>query len=390
MPDPDDDLEIFGEYHYGISCFDIIENKFRNFGKRNGLVNSEYNSYSSCKLNDTTLVFGGTAGIDFINPESLLASSKMKPDILITGASINNTNTILQNSMVVPHTMNNWEFYFTTNDLEFPQDMYFRYRLIGDLKTGIIPRVITRRYQHTWNPAITFRSSVFYNKTNERFKSFSFRIRPFSRLVVCFLCCCYFLFIFWLFKYRLQQKLNMLSMRNRISRDLHDEVGSSLSGIRIFSQMAEEKIDVDIDTTRSYLQKVQRYCETVLSSMNDIVWTINPDNDRFIKVYRKLHNYAISVAEAHDVKVKFSESGILNDQRLNMEDRKNLYLIAKEAINNAIKYSQCRNLNVAMTRSKDQLVMEISDDGKGFDPATAINGNGLRNIRERAGEMNAN
>jgi signal transduction histidine kinase len=181
----------------------------------------------------------------------------------------------------------------------------------------------------------------------------------------------------------------MLNMRNRISRDLHDEVGSSLSGIRIFSQMAEEKIDVDLDTTRSYLQKVQRYCETVLSSMNDIVWTINPDNDRFIKVYRKLHSYAISVAEAHNVKVKFSESGILNDQRLNMEDRKNLYLIAKEAINNAIKYSECRNLNVEMKRSKDRLIMEISDDGKGFDPATAINGNGLRNIRERADEMRA-
>jgi signal transduction histidine kinase len=196
-------------------------------------------------------------------------------------------------------------------------------------------------------------------------------------------------FIFWLFEYRLQQKINMLNMRNRISRDLHDEVGSSLSGIRIFSQMAEEKIDVDLDITRSYLQKVQRYCETVLSSMNDIVWTINPDNDRFIKVYRKLHGYAVSIAEPNNVKVKFSQTGILNDQRLNMEDRKNLYLIAKEAINNAIKYSGCRNLNVDMKRAKDRLIMEIRDDGKGFDPAIAINGNGLRNIRERADEMQA-
>ncbi|HEX5667531.1 MAG TPA: ATP-binding protein, partial [Chitinophagaceae bacterium] len=123
--------------------------------------------------------------------------------------------------------------------------------------------------------------------------------------------------------------------------------------------------------------------------MNDIVWTINPDNDSFIKVYRKLHSYAISVAEAHDVKVNFSESGIANDQRLNMEDRKNLYLIAKEAINNAIKYSKCRNLNVIMKRSNDRLVMEISDDGIGFDPSVAVNGNGLRNIRERVDEMKA-
>jgi signal transduction histidine kinase len=238
-----------------------------------------------------------------------------------------------------------------------------------------------------------FEVQASYNKNEwSNSKTVSFRItRPFFLTWWFFLLCLAFIsaFIFWLLRYRLQQKINMLNMRNRISRDLHDEVGSSLSGIRIFSQMAEEKIDVDPDTTRSYLQKVQRYCEAVLSSMNDIVWTINPDNDRFIKVYRKLHSYALSVAEANDVKVRFSETGILNDQRLNMEDRKNLYLIAKEAINNAIKYSGCRNLDVEMKKSKDLLVMVISDDGKGFDPATAINGNGLRNIRERADEMHA-
>jgi signal transduction histidine kinase len=95
------------------------------------------------------------------------------------------------------------------------------------------------------------------------------------------------------------------------------------------------------------------------------------------------------VAEPHQVKVTFSEAGLLNDQKLNMEDRKNLYLIAKEAINNAIKYSGCKNLNVEIKKSRDRLVMVISDDGKGFDPSTVVNGNGLRNISERAEEMNA-
>jgi ligand-binding sensor domain-containing protein len=378
----------------GLSCLDIVENKFRNFGKRHGLVNSEYNSYSSCKLNDTTLVFGGTTGIDFINPESLLASSRKVPDILITGTKINNRDTMLLQSMVVPYRMNNWEFSFTTNDLEFPQDMYFRYRLDGASNDWLHSQGNNRAMFSTLNPGkYIFDVQASFNKNEwSKSQSVSFRItRPFFQTWWFFIIClaAVSFFIFWLFKYRLQQKVNMLNMRNRISRDLHDEVGSSLSGIRIFSQMAEEKIDVDLNITRSYLQKVQRYCETVLSSMNDIVWTINPDNDSFIKVYRKLHSYAISVAEAHDVKVNFSESGIANDQRLNMEDRKNLYLIAKEAINNAIKYSKCRNLNVAMKRSNDRMLMEISDDGIGFDPSTAVNGNGLRNIRERAEEMKA-
>jgi ligand-binding sensor domain-containing protein len=378
----------------GLSCFDHTRKKFRNFGKRYGLINSEYNSYSAVKLNDTTLVFGGTAGVDFISPESLLSSSKYIPDILVTGVKINNRDTIFKNDMIVPHKLNNWEFSFTTNDFDFPQDIYFRYRLLGASEDWFYSHGNNRTVFSTLKPGkYQFEIQASYNKNDwSPSTSMSFKItRPFWQSWIFLLICIAIIsaVIFWLFKYRLQQKVNMLNMRNRISRDLHDDVGSSLSGIRIFSQMAEEKIDTDPVLTRSYLQKVQRYCEAVLSSMNDIVWTINPDNDRLIKIYRKLHSYATSVAEPHHVKVNFSEGGLINDQKLNMEDRKNLYLIAKEAINNAIKYSGCQNLNVEIKKTRDRLVMVISDDGKGFDPSTAVNGNGLRNISERAEEMNA-
>jgi ligand-binding sensor domain-containing protein len=378
----------------GLSCFDQNQKRFRNFGKRYGLINSEYNSFSAVKLNDTTLVFGGTAGVDFINPESLLSSSKQTPDILVTVVKINNRDTIPKKNMVVTHEMNNWEFNFTTNDFIFPQDIYFRYRLLGATEDWIYSRGNNKTVFSTLNPgSYNFEIQSSYNKNDwSQSANLPFQItRPFWQSWLFLLICTAIVasLVFWLFKYRLQQKVNMLNMRNRISRDLHDDVGSSLSGIRIFSQMAEEKIDTDPALTRSYLQKVQRYCEAVLGSMNDIVWTINPDNDRFIKIYRKLHSYAASVAEPYHVKVNFSEAGLLNDQKLNMQDRKNLYLIAKEAINNSIKYSGCKNLNVEIRKSRDRLVMVISDDGKGFDPSTVVNGNGLRNISERAEEMNA-
>ncbi|HSF46711.1 MAG TPA: histidine kinase, partial [Chitinophagaceae bacterium] len=372
----------------GLSSFDNAQKTFRNFGKRYGLINSEYNSHSAVKLNDSTLVFGGTAGIDFIRPELLLASSKQTPDILVTGIKINNRDTLLNQNMVVSHKMNNWEFSFTTNDLDFPHDIYFRYRLLGASNEWFYSQGNNRTVFSTLKPGrYSFEIQSSYNKNDwSKPELIPFEItRPFWQSWLFLLICIALVstVLFWLFKYRVQQKVSILNIRNRISRDLHDDVGSSLSGIRIFSQMAEEKIDSDPDLTRSYLQKVQRYCEAVLSSMNDIVWTINPENDRLIKIYRKLHSYAASVAEPHHVKVNFSEAGLINDQKLNMEDRKNLYLIAKEAINNAIKYSGCKNLNVELNKTRDRLIMVISDDGKGFDPATAVNGNGLRNISER-------
>jgi nitrate/nitrite-specific signal transduction histidine kinase len=297
--------------------------------------------------------------------------------------------------MTVPYGKNNWEFSFTTNDFDFPQEIYFRYRLLGASDQWLYSQGNNRTLFSILKPGnYTFEVQASYNKSEwSRAQIFSFEItRPFwqSWWFIILALVLVSTVVFWIFKYRLQQKVNLLNMRNRISRDLHDDVGSSLSGIRIFSQMAEEKIDTDPVLARSYLQKVLTYCEGVLGSMNDIVWTINPDNDSFIKIYRKLHSYAASVAEPYRVKVNFSEAGLLNNHKFNMEDRKNLYLIAKEAINNAIKYSGCKNLKVDIRKVRDQLIMEICDDGKGFDPSTSLHGNGLRNMSERAQEMNAN
>lgn len=378
----------------GLSCYQPSLNRFVNFSRRHGLVNTEYNSRCSVKWDDSTMVFGGTSGLDFIDPAKMLKVADRIPEVLITGWAVNGKDTGQLSHLSVGHRMNNWTISYTTNDMLYPQDIYFRYRLAGAPVGWVYTQGINKAIFSGLNPGnYLFEVQASYNGNKwsvPAVASFEIR-RPF------FQTWWFYVLIFSLisgiavavFRYRLQQRIHMLNIRNRISKDLHDEVGSSLSGIRIFSQMAEAKIDTEPEVTRTYLQKVQGYCESVLGSMSDIVWTINPENDSLEKVFGKLKGYAVSLAEPSDVRVEFLGESSLSEKGLDMEARRNIYLIGKEAIHNAIRHSGCRKLRVSMHVTGEMLVLCIKDDGNGFDLQRPVAGNGLRNMRDRASDIGA-
>ncbi|HLW39539.1 MAG TPA: ATP-binding protein, partial [Brumimicrobium sp.] len=122
---------------------------------------------------------------------------------------------------------------------------------------------------------------------------------------------------------------------------------------------------------------------------SDLIWVINPMNDNFLRVMEKIREYAAELLEPIDIKLEFQniEEGELI--KLNPEERKNIYFIAKEAINNAVKYSRAKQISVTFIKKIDAIEVEISDDGIGFQPHTVVSGNGLKNMKERAAEISA-
>ena len=127
----------------------------------------------------------------------------------------------------------------------------------------------------------------------------------------------------------------------------------------------------------------------MLEKMSDIVWTINPQNDSFEKVISRLKSYAKTTTESLGVQLHFNPGKDIDQFNLDMQKRNNVYLICKEAINNAVKYSECRNLNFSLMQKDHQVNISIIDDGKGFDTLQDFDGNGLNNMRSRAKEINA-
>jgi signal transduction histidine kinase len=137
------------------------------------------------------------------------------------------------------------------------------------------------------------------------------------------------------------------------------------------------------------LEEISTSSQEMIDDMNDIIWAINPRNDSFEKTVDRLHTYASKMAQSKNVALDFRNDDAFHDVALNMEQRKNLYLICKEAVNNALKYSGCKTLSVSLHKNKNHLSAEIRDDGKGFDAQSSYEGNGLKNMKQRAVQIGA-
>jgi ligand-binding sensor domain-containing protein len=194
--------------------------------------------------------------------------------------------------------------------------------------------------------------------------------------------------IYLLFRYRLRQKINVLEMRNRISQDLHDEIGASISGINLLSQMAAEKLNNNNTSEASeYLFKVKNYSQEVIEKLSDMVWVFNPQNDSIEKLLQRLRSFAISIALSKNIKIHFVTDKEAEMMNLTIRQRKAIYLLSKEAINNIFKYAECGNIFYSLHPKGSKWQLLIQDDGKGFYPAENGEGNGLKNMQARAIEI---
>jgi two-component system, NarL family, sensor histidine kinase UhpB len=191
---------------------------------------------------------------------------------------------------------------------------------------------------------------------------------------------------FFLYRnYRTRHLLKLQTLRNKIASDLHDDVGSTLSSISIFSQMAQAQSKEVIPA----LETIGESSRKMLDAMADIVWTINPENDQFEKIIMRMRSFAYELLGAKHIDFEFEADDDVTEIKLPMEARKNLYLIFKEATNNMAKYADATKATFAIKSEKDKLTMMIRDNGKGFDTNTSSSGNGLKNMKRRALEIGA-
>ncbi|MCX6320096.1 MAG: GAF domain-containing protein [Bacteroidetes bacterium] len=187
---------------------------------------------------------------------------------------------------------------------------------------------------------------------------------------------------------RISKYLNEERLRAKIARDLHDEMGSTLTSINIISKVAMEEKQEPLKQ-QAYFQKIKDHSSKMMESMSDMVWAINPVNDNFEKVILKMKEFVAEMLEPAKINFRIEEEGPLGKTFLNPEQRRDIYLIVKEAVNNIVKYSGASEVTVSLRRTGRLLQMQISDNGKGFDVKAENSGNGLRNMQSRAEEMGA-
>jgi signal transduction histidine kinase len=180
------------------------------------------------------------------------------------------------------------------------------------------------------------------------------------------------------------------NIRLRISRDIHDEVGATLSGVALFSEIAKEKVQQhQQQDALDYLEHISTNSKEMVEKISDIVWAINPDNDCFERITEKLRAYTLNLCAGKGIRLNFQVEEAINSLVPGMQVRRNIYLFSKEAINNAVKYSGCKEFLFSLQHNNGYSLLEVKDDGKGFDPGTVVKGNGLKNMQARANDLQA-
>lgn len=187
-----------------------------------------------------------------------------------------------------------------------------------------------------------------------------------------------------------QEKKNaLLTERLRLSSELHDEVGSTLSGISMYSHLAQSQLKEHNEPLKTSLDTIQQSTNEIVNKLSDIIWITNPEKDSLPKLRDKLEEYLRRMASIKNIQVTIDEN--TNGHLIPISDtfRKNIYLMMKEAINNAVKYSDATQIKFTCLLEKNILKIGIEDNGKGFD-MNAGNGNGIQNMKNRAKVINAN
>lgn len=193
---------------------------------------------------------------------------------------------------------------------------------------------------------------------------------------------------------RLIAEEEKLRDRIRISQDLHDQIGSTLSSIAVYSHVAKKARVDDQGMLDQVLDKISSASNEMSTEISDIIWAIHPRNDGIEKITERMFSFAKPLSNAKNVEFEIHIAESIKTLSLDMEQRKNMYLIFKEAFINALKYAHAAKIEVNLTEIDGYLNMAITDDGIGFvketsaDNSLSMNGNGLLNMRNRAEEIN--
>lgn len=178
--------------------------------------------------------------------------------------------------------------------------------------------------------------------------------------------------------------------RNAISRDLHDDIGSSLSSITRFSEALQNTAD-DQESVKNLSQKIQNISSEMNAKMSDIVWSLNTEENSTEPLLERLQNYCALTLTPIDIDYQIHFSEASTQVKISPHVMKDIYLILKEAINNSLKHSGASQIGVEAEIQNQELCLSVRDNGQGFSAShlPTLRGKGLESMQQRAAKINA-
>ncbi|MEW6364660.1 MAG: two-component regulator propeller domain-containing protein [Acidobacteriota bacterium] len=195
--------------------------------------------------------------------------------------------------------------------------------------------------------------------------------------------------IYLLYRYRVERLLHVERVRTRIASDLHDDIGAGLSHVAVLSEVLCREWGRDGNKARLHLDQIARISREAVDSMSDIVWAVNPQRDRLHSLTQRMRHLANDLLPPAGIEFEFEAPGSDQDFGMGADLRREVYLICKESLNNIVRHAAAKNARLTLGVQGPSLVLEITDDGRGFIAEHESGGHGLLSMRRRATHLGA-
>lgn len=199
------------------------------------------------------------------------------------------------------------------------------------------------------------------------------------------------IYLLWLRRRRQKLIKQLEKIRLRIARDLHDDIGATLSSISFYAEAVKQRLGSNkADEAIKILDKMGAQSREMIGSMNDIVWMVNPNHDGTNQLLERLEDYGKGLFSSKGIRFMCYFDPEVMQAKFLMDTRRDLYLICKEGLNNAAKYSGCNLVEFLVKKTGKEIEVIIKDNGIGFNTEeNNRKGNGLLNMKVRAEHMGA-
>jgi signal transduction histidine kinase len=187
-----------------------------------------------------------------------------------------------------------------------------------------------------------------------------------------------------IYRFRIKQLMKMEKMRRKISSDLHDDIGATLSSINIYTELARKEKESNL-----YINLIEAHSTEVIEKLDDLVWSINPNNDSFEQLKNRMRSFAEPLLHASGIQCSINFNENIFRLTIDIDIKTNIFLIFKELVNNVAKHSKATHCNIDIYKDSKWLCMEIKDNGIGFNPDQKSDRNGLNNLIVRVNEIKA-
>lgn len=371
---------------HGVTRFDPKTKSMTHFTNLNANMGNtpQPEIFFSPKTNN--LYIGQNMALNTINIDQLIMAKPGK--VVITDMKVLNFTLdalpVSGQTLSLAHDQNNIDLYFSNLSFTNSQDNTYQYQIVGEDQQWIQMNENHLKFDNLgyghYLLKVRAENSFGLESPNE-FLLYINIAPPFWRtwwFNGCILAVISFI-IYGFFKYRDLQREKLDKLRHHIARDLHDDMGSTLSHIRMLSEREAMR-----KASNPSFQNIADKTAEVMSNMSEIIWSINPRNDSLKNIIGKIQEFAIDTLEPLGIEILFDIDDVPDNIKLNPENRRHFYLIFKEAINNTAKYSKASEVRFVFKYEKGKLIAKFSDNGLGFDPLLISKGNGLKNMASRA------